>query len=154
MAKIREQKLREITLRVVAAVLKPIHERMEIIKATVVVRKFWSLLIEDEKLNMILESHRPRCFACGEIDHIQKACPKEQKENDKPEAEQEKKVEDENAAKQKKPGARKRKAGLEPQKENNWKNPPKRKIGQRIVSTEDSEALRYNTAHAEHNRIY
>lgn len=77
MAKIRVQNLpiREDPLRVVATVLKPITERVEIIKATVDVSKFWqeqtvnlfvqvesdalsdvseSLLIRDEKLNIFV----------------------------------------------------------------------------------------------------
>lgn len=35
-----------------------------------------SVLIGDEKLNVFVEGRRPRCFECGEVGHIRKACKK------------------------------------------------------------------------------
>lgn len=77
--------------------MKPITDRIEIIKSTNKQKKNWhgqtvnlwiqvgpealpeipeSLLIGEERLNVFIERRKSQCFGCGELGHIRSECPK------------------------------------------------------------------------------
>lgn len=78
-------------LKVVAAVLKPVTDRMELVKDTQEGKRNWlgqavniwiqvkpdalpeiseSLAIGGERLNILVEGRKPQCFSCGDVGHI------------------------------------------------------------------------------------